>query len=183
MNFNYKPKDLNKNEVTNNQNKNKEIQEQDYSYYSNVLKKPFNTVDALKDAEAAYYAAIKAKEDKASQKKTDAKIVEDAFKMLNAARKTYKESITGLTNRYTHALKDLKTAFEQDKIKAEKALAKAEEDYSAALKAFNDKYPEGYHLTLKDGDFETTISSQSATNNKAYTINTIGEILDLLFKF
>ena len=42
-----------------------------------------------------------------------------------------------------------------------------EEAYANALKTFTEKYPEGYHLTLKDGDFETTISgSNSKIQNK-----------------
>ena len=167
----------------NNKNKNLKDTEPSYSYYSRVLNKPFDTVNALKAAEDAYFAEIKAKEDKAAAKKTDAKKVEDAFKIMNAARKAYKERITTLTNQYTHALKDLKTAFENDKRAANDALAAAEEGYSSALKAFTDKYPEGYHLTLKDGDFETTISSQTAADNKTYTVNSIGDILDLLFRF
>jgi rRNA maturation endonuclease Nob1 len=69
-----------------------------YSYYSNVLNKPFESVDELREAEAKYYAEIKAKEDKAATKKADAKKVEDAFKALNQARKVYKEDLTQLTN-------------------------------------------------------------------------------------
>lgn len=183
MNFNYKQKDFNKSEINSEVNKNKDIQEQTYSYYSNVLKKPFATVNELKEAESAYYAAIKAKEDKASQKKTDAKKVEEAFKLMNAARRAYKEAIVDLTSRYTEDLKKLKDAFENDKNEVSTVLAKAEEGYSAALKAFTDKYPEGYHITLKDGDFETTISSQTSPGKKAYTVNPIGDILDMLFNF
>lgn len=189
MNFNNsKQKDFNKKEVTNNVNKNinkekLDAQNPTYSYYSNVLKKPFDSVEALKNAEALYYAELKAKEDKASQKKNDARKVEDAFKMMNAARRAYKETIAELTTKYTEDLKKLKAAFEKDKRTISEALAKAEEGYSAALKAFTDKYPEGYHLTLKDGDFETTVSSQASPSSKPYTMNTIGDILDLLFNF
>ena len=181
--MNFKQKNDIKSEVTNNINKNIEKEAPSYSYYSNVLKKPFRTVNELKDAEAAYYAELKAKEDKVAQKRTDAKKVEDTFKMMNAARRVYKETITELTKKYTDDLKKLKAAFEKDKQSISDALAKAEEDYSAALKAFTDKYPEGYHLTLKDGDFETTVSSQSTTASKPYTVNTIGDLLDMLFNF
>lgn len=166
-----------------NEAKKPEATETGYSYFSNVLKAPFSTVNELKQAEEAYYAKLKAKEDKAAQKKADASKVEDAFKVMNAARKVYKETITELTTKYTEDLRKLKAAFESDKQSISDALAKAEEGYSAALKAFTDKYPEGYHITLKDGDFETTISSQTSTDNKTYSANTVGEILDLLFNF
>lgn len=167
----------------NKNNKTVKNQEPSYAYYSKVLNKPFDTVNALKEAEEAYFAEVKAKEDKAATKKADAKKVEDAFKVMNAARRAYKETITDLTTKYTEDLKKLKAAFESDKQSISDALAKAEEGYSAALKAFTDKYPEGYHITLKDGDFETTISSQTSADSKPYSANTVGEILDLLFNF
>lgn len=154
--------------------------EQSYSYYSKLLKEPFDSVDELKDAEEAYYAKLKAKEDKAAQKKADALAVEDAFKCLNAARKVYKEKLAEITTRYSEDLKNLKTAFEKDREDIQNTLAKREEAYSNALKTFTEKYPEGYHITLKDGDFETTISSHTATDKRPYVTT---NILDWLFNF
>jgi chromosome segregation ATPase len=139
---------------------------QEYSYYSRVLKEPFETVEELRKAEEAYYAKLKAKEDAVATKKADAKKVEDAFKALNAARKTYKDDLTALTKQYSEDLVSLKTCFEKyrDEIKA--TLAEAEETYQTSLKTFTEKYPEGFHLTLKDGDFETTISSSGKIQQK-----------------
>ena len=150
-----------------------------YSYYSNVLKKPFDSVAALKDAEEAYYAELKAKEDKSAQKKADARVVEDAFKCLNAARKVYKENLTEVTAKYREDLEKLKASFETRRTEIQEALAACEERYSIALKTFTEKYPEGYHLTLKDGDFETTISSRA--DKKSY-IDLI-DCFDWLFNF
>ena len=81
------------------------------AYFSRVLNEPFNTVELLKEAEAAHYAKLKAKEDKAAQKKADAQKVEDAFKNLNAARKTYKEKLSQLTTEYSEALVNLNKTF------------------------------------------------------------------------
>ena len=148
-------KDTDKNKVT--------FDTGDYSYYSKVLKEPFNTVAELKKAEEAYYAKQKAKEDKAVQKKTDATKVEEAFKALNAARKSYKEALATVTHEYSENFDALKKSFEDAKLSIQKSLADAEEKYAAELKAFTEKYPEGYHLTLKDGDFETTIDSKVGT--------------------
>jgi DNA repair exonuclease SbcCD ATPase subunit len=135
-------------------------QEPTYAFYSRVLKEAFDTVEELMETEEAHYAKIKAKEDQANQKKADAAKVEEAFKALNAERRHYKEEIASLTKWYSEELVKLKKDFEshRDRIKAE--LAKAEDQYDAALKAFTDKY-DHYHMTLKDGDFETTISRQS----------------------
>ena len=157
----------------------------DYSYYSRVLGKPFDSIEELKEAEAVYFAEQKAKEDKVIAKKADAKKVEDAFKALNAARKTYKDDLTTLATDYSESLKELKDTFEFGKKDIHAKLAAAEDAYKAALKAFTDKYPEGYHLTLKDGDFETTISNTVSTGVKTdpSTFKSISDFFEYLFSF
>ncbi len=154
----------------------------DYIYYSRVLQKPFESVEELKVAEDAYYAELKAKEDKAAAKKADAAKVEDAFKALNQARKDYKENLLKLTSMYQEDLKKLKADFEADKTRVHAALADAETAYSTALKEFTDKY-ETYHLSLKDGDFETTISGSSTVNNDKKENSSLLNLFDLLFNF
>ena len=167
-----------------------------YGFYSKVLNKPFDSLSELKAAEETYYKEQKAKEDKAAQKKADAQKVEDAFKALNAARKTFKEELTQLTTEYTEALADLKKAYETGKADIHNTLAKAEDTYENALKEFTDKYESGYHLTLRDGDFETTISGSKVTSTdstekteatKEYPIKDrttpLDELLKLLFSF
>jgi chromosome segregation ATPase len=148
-----------------------------------VLKQPFDSIKELKEAEAKHFAEIKAKEDKAAAKKADAKKVEDAFKSLNQARKNYKEDLTQLTNEYSASLTDLKNAFEHGKADIHSKLAAAEDKYAKELKEFTGKYPEGYHITLRDGDFETTISSQSNVQNLKKEDNNFLNIFDLLFNF
>lgn len=150
----------------------------EYGYYSKLLKEPFDTIEELQEAEEAYYAKQKAKEDAAAQKKADALKVEDAFKALNAARKTYKENLTQLTKEYVESLDNIKKAFELGKKDTHNQLAEAEEAYQAALKEFADKHPEGYHITLKDGDFETTISKQTSEN---IPVKRPVDIFDLFF--
>ena len=151
----------------------------DYGFYSNVLQKPFERLDDLKKAEYVYYEEQKAKADKATQKKADAKKVEDAFKALNAARKEYKEKLTQLTKEYAEALENLKKAFELGKKDIHDTLAAAEENYDKALKEFTAKY-ENYHMTLKDGDFETTISNKVTTAGDT-DAKVVADIFDLLF--
>ena len=174
----------NVNKKYNNFEKNiQENKEPEYMYYSRVLKEPFRSLAELKEAEEAYYAKLAAKETAAAQKKADAKKVEDAFVALNAARKTYKDDLTTLATEYSDALKDLKDAFELGKKDIHSKLAKAEDAYKAALKAFTDKYPEGYHLTLRDGDFETTISNTTtkSDNTAPTSFNSLAEIFEYLF--
>lgn len=138
----------------------KENEDIAYGFYSKLLKKPFDSVAELREAEAKHYAEIKAKEDKAAAKKADAKKVEDAFKALNQARKNYKEDLTQLTKEYSEELTHIKEAFELGKKDIHDKLAAAEDAYAKALKEFTSKYDQ-YHVTLKDGDFETTISGSS----------------------
>lgn len=156
-----------------------------YGFYSNVLKKPFERLEDLKRAEEVYYAEQKAKEDKVAQKKADAQKVAEAFKALNTARKTYKEDLTQLAKEYAEELETLKKAFELGKKDIHDTLAEAEEAYENALKEFNAKYPEGYHLTLKGDDFETTISRSTSSNvsKEVPKTSNIIELFDWLFSF
>lgn len=157
-----------------------------YSYYSRVLEKPFDSIEELTAAEAAHFEKLKAKEDAAAQKRADAKKVEDAFKALNAARKEYREKLTQLTTEYAEALENLKKAFDLGKQDIHNTLAAAEETWEKALKEFTDKYTQ-YHLTLRDGDIETTISGSSTPDNSAAAPKTpktrdILDIFDWMFR-
>lgn len=151
-----------------------------YGFYSKTLNKPFDSLSELMAAEEAYYAEQKAKEDKAAQKKADAQKVEDAFKALNAARKVYKEELTQLTKEYGEELETLKKAFELGKKDIHDTLAAAEETYSSVLKEFTDKY-DSYHFTIRDGDFETTISGSSAGTIPKKAANTFDDIWNIFF--
>ena len=136
-----------------------------YGFYSKVLQKPFDSLSELMAAEEAYQAEQKAKEEKVSQRKADAQKVEDAFKALNVARKVYKDNLKQLTKEYAEELENLKKAYDLGKEDIHNKLAEAEDAYEAALKEFTNKYPEGFHLTLKDGDFETTIDSKATAGS------------------
>lgn len=135
----------------------------DYGYYSKLLKQPFDSIYDLRDAERAYHEEQKAKEDKIAQKKADAQKVEDAFKAMNAARKEYKEKLTQLTKEYAEELANLKKALELGKKDIQDTLAAAEDNYSKALKEFTSKY-DSYHFTMRDGDFETTMTKMASAD-------------------
>ena len=67
------------NKFINDTAKTKKSTKEDYMFYSRELQEPFESLDALKEAEEAHFAKLKAKEDKAATKKADALKVEDAF--------------------------------------------------------------------------------------------------------
>lgn len=142
-------------------------------FYSETLDTMFESVEALQEAEAAA-AEKEANKKKASEaKKADAKKVEDAFKNFNKAKTNYNNNVLNLKkqfneefNKLRDEMTNLNKKHEAD-IQAEiKCREAAEAAYKAALDEFIKKHPEGYHMTLKDGDHVVTISS-SNTNTSA----------------
>ena len=139
----------------------KDMDKQDYSYYSRVLGKVFESLTELKEEEAKYYAAQEAKAAAAKAKKADASVVEDAFTALNAARREFRSASAAAIQKYNNTMITAKQDYVKESDAARNALATAEEAYSKALKEFTAKHPEGFHITLKDGDYETTISKSA----------------------
>lgn len=138
----------------------------EYGYYSRKLNKPFDTLDQLRAAEIADQKAKDEKMQAAKAKKDAAIAVEDAYKALNAAKKLYKDELSDAISRYTDAMKILELEFAKEKDAISAKLMSAETNYKAKLKEFTDKHPEGFHITLKDGDYETTISQQGSPKTK-----------------
>ena len=147
-------------------------------FYSELTKKLYETQEEVLAAEIAVKEAEAKKADATKKKKADAEKVELAFKALNAARRGYREEVASLTKAYSEQLAALKKEFALNKEKADAILAEAENAYSAALKEFTGKHSEGYHLTLRDGDFETTISSD---RKSTASLDSMLSIFDWLF--
>lgn len=137
-------------------------------FYSELLDKMFETEMDLVAAEEVAKKE-EAKKKKASEaKKAEAKKVEDAFKNFNAAKKIYNENVINLKKQYNSELNSIRETLNDVTKKHDTAVAaeaKAREEAEAAYKAVLDefiaKHPEGYHMTLKDGDHVVTISSSS----------------------
>lgn len=139
---------------------NETAQTEDFGYWSKLLSQPFDTLAELVAAENARRAEDEAKAKAKETRKADAEVVEQAFKALNAIRKAYKERMTALVADYNEQLLALKSSFTANADELKATLAEAEDTYAEALRCFTEKY-DSYHLTLKDGDFETTISNQT----------------------
>lgn len=129
-----------------------------YSYYSNVLEKPFDTLEKLSAAEKAYFDEQKKKEAAAAEKKSDAKVVEECYKNLNAVKAKYNIDVDAAAKECAKAIADARLTRNEKIAKAEELVNIAEAAYANAIKEFTAKHPEGYHVTLKDGDHVTTIS-------------------------
>jgi hypothetical protein len=135
-------------------------------FYSETLNQIFDTEDALVAAETAAEEAAAAKKNAAEAKKADAIKVEDAFKARNAAKRTYNSKIMELRQKYNADLLALRKTFEAAMTDAKKELDTAETAYDTALSSFIAKYPEGYHMTLKDGDNVATFNAAQTTDIK-----------------
>ena len=148
-------------------------------YYSEKLDKLFDTEKELVAAEKELAEKLAKQKEAAVAKKADATKVEEAFKARNAARRTYNDRIVEAKKVYNTILEEAKKSFNDTVAAATKEKDVAEKDYDAALKEFTTKHPEGYHMTLKDGDNVVTISSQGeAVSNIAKEYN---QLLDLIF--
>lgn len=136
----------------------KETYEANYGYFSKLLNKPFDTVEELVAAEKAEIEARNAKLKKSEDKKADAKKVEEAFKAVNAAKKTYEAEALEAQKACAKIIADAKAAYAQAVEASRKKVEAAEAKYAEAVKDFTAKHPEGYHMTLRDGDTITSIS-------------------------
>lgn len=132
-------------------------------FYSEKLKKLFDTEKDLVAAEKVVDEENQKKRLASEQKKEEASKVEDAFKARNAARREYNTKLVEARKIYNDAIIAAKKAFNETLTTATDAKDKAEEAYNTALKEFTAKY-ESYHMTLKDGDNVVTISNASDKN-------------------
>jgi small-conductance mechanosensitive channel len=136
-----------------------------YAYYSKVLQQPFDSIEELLKAESAYEIKKKLDEEEAAKAKEKAKedeaAVKTAFRLLNEAKKKHAESIDATTKHYREELDELQDNFKKEIEIINDRLEHAEQVYAGALKLYEEKHPEGYHLVLKDGENETVISKSS----------------------
>ena len=140
-------------------------------FYSEKLNKMFDTDKELLLAEEAAFRAEQEKKAQALEKKNEAKVVEDAFKAYNAAKKSFNTVVTARRKKYAEDLAALQAAYEADLEAERKSLDEFAKKYDSALKEFNKKHPEGFHMTLKDGDNVVTFQSTGGRDALSALIN------------
>lgn len=156
-----------------------------YGYYSKVLNKPFDTLEELCKEEQEFLAVEEAKKQAAEQRKSDAANVEKAFKELNVAKRTYNEITAKAYSDYLEKAKALEEEYNTTLKNANNELADKQDLYNKTLKAFINAHPEGYHLTLKDGDNVVTYNA-GQVNKAADQEQAIIDVMKLfrnIFKF
>ena len=150
-------------------------------FYSEVTKKLYESEEELKTAEKEVADAEAKKAEAAKAKKEDAALVEDSFKARNAARREYNTKVVAARKAYTEVITNAKKAFDEAVSDANDAKDIAEKHYDKMLKEFTEKHPEGYHLTLKDGDNVVTISSQTNLFNDTFN-KKYNNLIDYMMK-
>ena len=148
-------------------------------YYSEVLDKVFETEKELKAAEKADAEEKAKKEEAKALVKKESSEVEDAFKARNAARHAYNEKLVEARKAYNEALRKAKDEFEASLKESTEALEKAEADYDTRLKAFQKAHPEGYRITLKDGDNVVTYTGSQTDYPVTSVSKDFDEILNM----
>lgn len=151
-------------------------------FYSEKLKKLFDTEKELIAAETELAEREVKRTEAAQQKKADATKVEDAFKAHNAAKVAYNTKVTDAQKKYSTAINDAKKEYNSVVTAANEELKKSEEAYNTALSEFTKKHPEGFHITLKDGDNVMTVSNQNETLSLSATDDFVNYIFDYLFR-
>ena len=150
-------------------------------FYSEVTKKLYDSQEDLVAAEKAVVEAEAKKAEVAKVKKADAAKVEDAFKANNNAKREYNAKVLAARKQYNESVAAAKKAFDEAVTDASNAKDAAEKHYDKMLKEFTEKHPEGYHLTLKDGDNVVTISNQSNVFNDSFN-KEYNNLIDYMMK-
>lgn len=138
-------------------------------FYSELLDKMFETEMDLVAAEEVAKKEEAKKKEASEAKKMEAKKVEEAFKAFNAAKRVFNEEVLNIKKKFNLDLNEIKKNHDEAMLKATTARDEAEKNYKNTLDEFTKKHPEGYHMTLKDGDHVVTIS-QSAANDASSVI-------------
>lgn len=122
----------------------KKAEGNDVWVYSQLLKKPFETLDALNAAEDEYRKAHEEELKKAEERKSEAKAIDDAIKARDELKASALKEKTDAYKAYLELCE-----------RKDKEIADAESGIEAKLREFCKKNPGGYHTTIKYDDGST----------------------------
>lgn len=122
------------------------VKKVNYSYYSNLLNKPFTTVEELTVAENQFKEEEAKKEAAALEKRAAANIVNDSIDVYEEGKVKCNEEIAKAYS-----------AYKEQVAEAEKSLAILEKDASEKLNKWLEEHPgQGFHYTYKSKDGKVT---------------------------
>lgn len=152
----------------------------EYGYYSKLLNKPFDTVEELITAEEELRKAEEAKKVAADLRKSDAGRVKDAYIAYKNSKKDYNKQLIDLRKEYNDAVQLAKTRYNEKAETFANAMAIAAEEYNKLLTEFNQKYPGGYHLTLKETDDGVEVEVKETKAEEETIVDSAAEFLNRL---
>jgi len=118
----------------------------EFSYYSNILNKPFKTLDALKVAETEFKTMEAKKEAAVLAMKNECHVVNDAIDAYEEGKLKCNAAIAAAYDVYKSKVNE-----------AEKELSVLEEDASESLNTWLEDHPgQGFHYTYKSRDGKIT---------------------------
>lgn len=122
-------------------------QEDSYGYYSNLLKKPFATLDELKGAEAEYRKAHEAELKKSEERKAASKEVEEKINAMSQANAEAAVARRKAWKTYVAECQKAKEAYDKAVDEANAKVAEAHAEYERVLADFCKKHGP-YHQTI-----------------------------------
>lgn len=147
-----------------------------YGYFSRLLNKPFDTLEELTAAENTHRKELATKEDLKARRKHDAELVGEAYKAMTSVKASTAKTIADARKQCALEFEEVRKKWSKVIEQADNAAAEAEKTFNEVLKAFQERYPEGYHITLRGSNNETlTIDTR--------TMNTIDMFNDILNQF
>lgn len=150
----------------------------EYGFYSKKLQRAFDSLEELRAAEQAVIAEAEAKKRAAEAKKAEASKVEEAYKSLNSVKRAYNEGLIEAKKAYLAVLQTAREKYETTLKTLDASLEAAQKCYDEALAEFTKAHPEGFHITLKDGDSVSTISRSGNVKDE----DVFGNLFDFIFK-
>lgn len=140
-----------------------------YSYYSKILNKPFDTVDALVKAETEMKEAEAKKEAETLAKRNAANIVNNAIDVYEEGKVNLNEVVANAYNEYKAKVTE-----------AEKSLAVLEKDATEKLNKWLSEHPDqGFHYTYKSKDGRV-VRDYTYYNNRHNVLDNAEKVMRLL---
>ncbi len=146
----------------------KEESKKTYRVYSDLLSKPFDSIEELERAEEEVRKAEEEKQNKLVVKKNEVELVKTAIKNRVEAEHEARKAKAEAYKKYLTELDEI-----QDKFN------KARDEERQCLSEFCKKYPEGFHDTIKIGDI--TYKYDYSENDEVSFLDPFKSFLSWLF--
>ena len=134
-----------------------------YSYYSNILKQPFETLESLKNAEKEYLDKQNIIKTEKAERKNAAQKVDEALTDFANLRNEVYSKLKELEKNYIKEQNDIRNSFIKNKSALLDKLEESEVRCKQYLTEFVEKYG-SFHTTITDSNKNTFTVSSSKNN-------------------